>query len=319
VLWPIGAGILIFAIVAFVGDAGKVTSALAQFDWRLLPVALALTLSNYLLRWVRWQRYLRLFAIEVPAGESLAIFMGGLGMAITPGKLGEFVKAFLLQQQGRAPYAVVVPIVVAERLADGIAMALLALIGIASLGQGPVGILLPVLPAVALVILVRWRGAADWTFDRAADLPLVGRLTERGRGYYESAYTLFGATTLLMAIGIGVISWFAEAVALVVILGGLGVPHGDGLLLQATGAMAIATLVGTLSFLPGGLGLAEGGLVGLLLLFVPGIELAQAAAATMLFRLVTFWFGVSLGVLTLTWLLRRLGAGVPPTATNVMR
>jgi uncharacterized membrane protein YbhN (UPF0104 family) len=276
-------------------------------------VALALTLSNYLLRWLRWQRYLRLFDIKVPPGESLAVFLGGLGMAITPGKLGEFVKAFLLQQQGRAPYAVVVPIVVAERLADGLAMALLALIGIAGLGQGPIGIVLPVLPAVALVVVVRWRRAAEWAFDRGAGLPLVGRLAERGRAYYESAYALFGATTLLPAIGIGIVSWFAEAIALVVILEGLGVPYRDGLVLQATAAMAIGTLVGSLSFLPGGLGLAEGGIVGLLLLFVPGIALAQAAAATMLFRLVTFWFGVSLGVATLTWLLRRLGSAAVPS------
>jgi glycosyltransferase 2 family protein len=110
-----------------------------------------------------------------------------------------------------------------------------------------------------------------------------------------------------MAIGIGVISWFAEAVAFVAILAGLGVPLSGALVPQATGAMAIGTLIGAVSFLPGGLGFAEGGIVGLLLLLVPDISLAQAAAATLLFRLVTFWFGVSLGMVTLTWLLGRIG------------
>ncbi len=283
----------------------------ARFDWRLLPLALALTLWNYVVRWVRWQLYLRGFSIDVPAGESMAVFMAGLGMAITPGKLGEFVKAYLLQQSGRASSAVVVPIVLAERLADGLAMALLALIGLASLGQGPSAILLAVIPALALIALVRWRRAAEWAFAVAERLPLVGRMAARGRGFYESTYALFGARTLLMAITLGALSWFGEALALVAILGGLGVPVSGPLVLQATGAMAVATLVGTLSFLPGGLGLAEGGLVGLLLVLVPEIVLAQAAAATLLFRLVTFWFGVSLGVLTLAWLLRRPDRGSP--------
>jgi len=305
------AGIVIFAVVALAADARLVGDAFAQFDWRLLPLAIALTLWNYVVRWVRWQIYLRGFSVDVPPGESLAVFMAGLGMAITPGKLGELVKAYLLQRSGRSTTAVIVPIVLAERLADGLAMALLAVIGLASLGQGPAGILLAVIPAVALVALVRWRRAAEWAFTVAEGLPLVGKLATRGRDFYESTYALFGVRSLFMSITLGMISWFGEALALVVILGGLGVPVNGPLVLQATGAMAVATLVGTLSFLPGGLGLAEGGLVGLLMFLVPGIVLAQAAAATLLFRLVTFWFGVSLGVLTLAWLLRRTARATP--------
>jgi uncharacterized protein (TIRG00374 family) len=306
VLWPIAAGIAVFAIVALAADAGKVGDALVQFDWRLLPLALGLTLCNYGLRWARWHVYLRLFAIHVPVGASMAIYLAGLGMAITPGKLGEFVKAYLLQQQARAPMAVAVPIVVAERLADGLSMTLLALFAIASLGQGPLAILAAALPALALIALVRWRRVAEWMFGRAASLPVVGTMAERGREYYETAYALFGPRLLLMAIVIGVVSWFAEAIAFVAILAGLGVPLSGALVPQATGAMAIGTLLGAVSFLPGGLGLAEGGIVGLLLVLVPDIALPQAAAATLLFRLATFWFGVSLGMILLAWLLRRL-------------
>lgn len=301
-------------MVAIVADVGKVGGALATFDWRLLPVALALTLSNYALRWVRWHRYLGLFTVRAPVAESVGIFFGGLGMAITPGKLGEFVKAVLLQQSGRAPYAVVVPIVVAERLADGVAMTLLALLGIASLGKGPGVIVLTLIPAVLLIVVVRWRRLAEWVLSGAARLPVIGPVIGHARGYYESAYALFGPRVLLTAVGMGLMAWFAEALALVVILSGLGIADGGELVLQATAAMAVAVLMGGLSFLPGGLGLAEGGLVGLLLLVVPQITLAEAAAATMLFRLVTFWFGVSLGVVALAWVLRRLGTAgsVPP-------
>jgi uncharacterized protein (TIRG00374 family) len=308
-LWPIAAGIVVFAIVALAADVGKVGDALAQFDWRLIPLGLGLTLCNYVLRWARWHVYLRLFAVHVPVPASLAMYLAGLGMAITPGKLGEFVKAYLLQQRTGTAMAVAVPIVVAERTTDGLAMSLLALFGIASLGQGPLAILLAALPTLGLVVLVRWRRAAEWMFANAAPLPLIGNIAERSRDFYETAYALFGARLLLMAIGIGVISWFAEAVALVAILSGLGVPLNAALIPQATGAMAIGTLIGAVSFLPGGLGLAEGGIVGLLLVLVPNVTLAQAAAATLLFRLVTFWFGVSIGMLMLTVLLGRTGRG----------
>jgi uncharacterized protein (TIRG00374 family) len=63
--------------------------------------------------------------------------------------------------------------------------------------------------------------------------------------------------------------------------------------------MAAASLAGTLSFLPGGLGVADGSIGGLLALLVKNVTGGTAAAATFLIRLCTLWFGVLLGIITL--------------------
>jgi len=51
------------------------------------------------------------------------------------------------------------------------------------------------------------------------------------------------------------------------------------------------------SMLPGGLGVAEGSLTGLLVGL--GTALPEAAAATLLVRAATLWLAVALGVVTL--------------------
>jgi uncharacterized protein (TIRG00374 family) len=65
------------------------------------------------------------------------------------------------------------------------------------------------------------------------------------------------------------------------------------------------TIAGALSFLPGGLGVQEGGMVALLVKTATGVGTATAAAATFITRLCTLWFAVAVGLVALTLVRRR--------------
>src|SRR5438105_8579124 len=104
--------------------------ALARFRWEYLPAILALTLFNYICRFFKWQYYMKRLKIDVPWVKSFLIFISGLSMAITPGKVGELLKSYLLKRSTGAPISYTSPIIVAERLTDGIAMLVLASAGL---------------------------------------------------------------------------------------------------------------------------------------------------------------------------------------------
>ena len=59
---------------------------------------------------------------------------------------------------------------------------------------------------------------------------------------------------------------------------------------------AAMTVAGALSFLPGGLGVTEAGMLALLTTFGTGIARGTAAAATFVTRACTLWFAVGIGV-----------------------
>ena len=90
-------------------------AALAGFAWSAALYALALAAANYLVRFVRWQYYLRVLALKVPVGESFLVVLGGFALTVTPGKLGEAVKALLLRQSRGIPAARTAPHLKAER------------------------------------------------------------------------------------------------------------------------------------------------------------------------------------------------------------
>ena len=119
-------------------------------------------------------------------------------------------------------------------------------------------------------------------------------MVEPARQFVHSGRALLAPSALIVALGLSVVSWFFECVALGLILEGLGVVLP---LRAATFVYAFASLAGAVSMLPGGLGAAEGSLTALLAGL--GTPLPEAAAATLLVRCATLWLAVALGVVTL--------------------
>jgi uncharacterized protein (TIRG00374 family) len=105
---------------------------------------------------------------------------------------------------------------------------------------------------------------------------------------------------LLVSTIISFVSWGFECIAFYYVLTGLGVEGSMLLLQQATFIFAASTLFGLVSFLPGGLGTSEVTSAGLLIALVD-VSASVAAAATIIIRFCTLWFGVGLGVVALLW------------------
>jgi uncharacterized protein (TIRG00374 family) len=102
---------------------------LVGFGWWAFAAAIGLSLANYVVRFARWQLYLRFQQVEVPVSSSALVFGAGLSLAITPAKLGELVKSYLLREMHGIPATQTAPVVVAERVTDLVALLVLAVIG----------------------------------------------------------------------------------------------------------------------------------------------------------------------------------------------
>ena len=65
----------------------------------------------------------------MPLFDSLLLFLSGFALTVTPGKVGEVLKSYLLRESFGQPIARTAPIVLAERLTDLIGLLLLTLLG----------------------------------------------------------------------------------------------------------------------------------------------------------------------------------------------
>ena len=289
-------GFIVVLGLALLGDVRQVTEHLAAFSWQLTPLILACTLFNYALRFVKWHFYLGLVGVrQFPLVESARLFVGGFPLAVTPGKVGEALKGVWLNQRTGVPVARGVPVVVAERISDGLAVLALSTLGVIAYPRywpafaSVLGIL------VTGVILTQIRPLAVGVITWAGRLPVVGGLAGPLREFYEGTYALFRPLPTLAAVALGTVAWLGEGVGFYLVLRGLGVPPGWETLSVAIFVLSFSTIVGAVSTLPGGLGAAEASIAGMLGLLL-ALPAGTAAAATLLIRFATLWFGVALGL-----------------------
>jgi uncharacterized protein (TIRG00374 family) len=297
------AGVAVYVAIAAYTGWGKVAAELRQFSFRAAALGFALAAANYLLRFGKWELYLRRLGVRIPLGDSLKIFLSGFSLTVTPGKVGEVLKAYLLRESHGVPMARTAPTVVAERATDLLALVALALVGVEALA-GNARILWAAVGLVgALVGLASWGRFAHWLIDLSSRLPMVGRLAPKLREFYDATQVLLHPTPLTLATLLSIAAWACECVAFWVVLRGF--PGADAPLQLCTFIYAAMTIAGALSFLPGGLGVQEGGMVALLVSTAHGVGAPTAAAATFVTRLCTLWFAVAVGLIALS-LVRRV-------------
>ncbi|MEM7157185.1 MAG: lysylphosphatidylglycerol synthase transmembrane domain-containing protein [Myxococcota bacterium] len=306
-LYALAAGILLYVAGVLYFDVGPVMETLRGYPWWVFGAALLLSAGNYLLRFAKWELSLGWLQVREQApgltrGRSLLIYLAGLSMSVTPGKVGEVLRSMLLKASDGIPFTRTAPVVVADRLTDLIALVLLAAIGVAERPEYlPVLVVTVVLVVVGVLILGSAR-AMSGILDLLARVDRLRGLVDKARPLVDSSATLMRLGPLSWLTVLSVAGWGLECVGFWLIVDGFaGI---DASLRTCSLLWAAGTLVGALSFLPGGLGATEGSLVVATTRLVAGASQAVALAASLLGRIATLWFGELVGGIALALFLR---------------
>lgn len=291
-------GGLVFAGLALYGDVTKLREAASGFSKSAVALGFALAAGNYGLRIARWQYYLQCIDVSVPFGESATVFLAGFVMSVTPGKVGEVFKSLLLYEARGVSIARTAPIVIAERLTDLTALVLLTAVGSLAFEHG-VYVAAAGAVVVAIMLLVfAYRPLGEALFKYGERIGPIARIAHKLREAYESLQTMLRPGPLFFGTLLALCAWGLECSALLAIVDGF-----PGLKLSwdaAAFAYSASTIVGALVMLPGGLGVTEAGMTGLLQsLGGPHMTKEVATAATILTRLATLWFAVAIGMAAL--------------------
>ncbi len=292
-----------FFLIVFAGF-GEFAAALERFDWSLLPAIFGLVAASYAVRFLRWSYYLGLLGVRVPVAKNAAIFVAGLSMTVSPGKLGEVLKSVFVRRLTGDPVARTAPAVVAERVTDGTGMVAWGLLGALAFGLGPGGLLLFLALAVVATAALRSKRLSLLAERAFARVPLARRLVPHLGDFHGASDRLLAAGPLAVGTAASFLSWGLEisAVHLCVFASGA---EGVRFLVTAF-VFAAATLGGVVSMLPGGLGSAEAIMIGGFTT-AAGLPTGLAGALTLVIRLVTLWFATFLGLAGLLLLRRALG------------
>lgn len=287
--------IILFAVVVYLlmgvyANFSDLLTALEKFNWIFLPIMLIFVTTGYLIRFVKWNFFLKNVGVHLPLKENLFVFFSGLSMIITPGKAGEIWKGWLIKEINGENLSKTIPVIIVDRMTDVLGLIILSLLGIFYYKSGiNILILLIILFGVFIAAIKSQRisGRLISILEGRA-----GKYSLDIKDMHQSFQKSLDWKYLIGNSIISVLAWFMECIAIFLVIYGFGESIS---IILSTFIFSFASLAGAVSLIPGGLGIAEATLSGLLVLF--GLSSTIAVGAALIMRLVTLWYGAILGFL----------------------
>lgn len=297
---------LIYLAFTIYADYEDVLSAFYKFDLLLILPLLILSFLNYITRFYKWDYYLSIVGVELKKADSFFIFMSGLIMSVTPGKVGELLKSYLVKEVTATPVSKTAPIIFAERVTDFISLLLITVSGAIAFDYGIEITIIVSLFFLILIIIISNKKIALSVLVLSEKISFLKKYLINIHTAYESSYLLLKPKPLILMTLLSLFSWGFECLGYYIILLNFGIDFGiDFGLFWAFFSYSFATIIGALSMLPGGLGITEGSLT--FMLIRENISKNVAFATTFIIRVVTLWFAVLVGIISVGIYQKRFG------------
>ncbi|HEY4083311.1 MAG TPA: lysylphosphatidylglycerol synthase transmembrane domain-containing protein [Burkholderiaceae bacterium] len=268
----------------------------------VLPALLTLSLVTYAARYARWRWLLARAGHATPMFTGFLAYLAGFAFTATPGKVGELVRIRYLVPLG-VPGWRVVSAFVFERAMDLLVVMALAALAIRDRHLMILGAAFVASCLVLVILLARHPAllSASGRWLDALGLRRTATALQALAQGFAGCLVWLRPIDLVLSTALGLLAWGGTAMGFVYLLHKLGVNT-----LQQMEALAIyplSMLAGAASMLPGGIGSTEAAVVALL--SSAGIPVTVGVLAAVGIRLVTLWFAILCGLVSVavleTW------------------
>jgi len=263
--------------------------ALGAADLRLFLLAVVVYYSTFPLRGIRWRVVLGNLATpgtKPPPGPwhlAVVILASWFANCLLPAKLGDLYRAYHLKRNGASGFSEAAGTVLIERLLDlTVVVTALAVSAVFLIGSVSRRTLAEVGGLGALLLLVAVVGVSlFYRFGPRLRQRLPARLADI---YLRLEYgTRAGLRRLPLTLALTVAIWACEVSRLALVTQALGVKIALPMVVFAALANSVLT---TVPFTPGGLGLVEVGVAGL---FSLAVSLEVGVTVALADRLISYW------------------------------
>jgi glycosyltransferase 2 family protein len=287
--------IAFYSIFLFLSDISNLESSSITFKYEYIPIILFFVIISWIPLYLRWRLLCKNLGIKISLRDDFLVYVAGFALSITPAKVGELLRTQILREKSGIQRTQTTPLIFIEKFYDLLGAVIASSIGILYFPQ--IGII--ILSGLILSIIIFILFSSRITFDKSIVILSKFKFTKKFTEPLSKSHEILKTSTKLKiftpSIILSVFYWFTISFAVFFVLKSLSI---DSLgFAEITSTYASSLFLGALSFLPGGLGIAEASFTGLLNL--QGISLSMAVVIVIIVRLFTLWFNVVIGFIAL--------------------
>tara|TARA_B100001540_G_scaffold284739_1_gene277312 strand:- start:4547 stop:5500 length:954 start_codon:yes stop_codon:yes gene_type:complete len=287
--------IIIYATFLILSDFSKLADKILDFKIEFLPVILPLVSVGWLALYFRWTLLLKNSGYVLPHKKNFQIFLSGFSLSITPGKVGELIKCQLLKENFDTPRKITAPIILVERLYNAVGIIIISIFGVLYLDFSGIVILITTCILITIFLTLRSKQIFLKIINKTSKIKFLSKYSNSFSDSYDVINHSIKPKIFVTCSALSATYWILESIAVYFILQSFGIDLfeiSDVILTYTT-----SIILGVASFIPGGIGVSESTLIGLLT--INGLVFSSAVSLTIFIRIFTLWYSVLVGFIAL--------------------
>lgn len=285
---PLAAGLVILLVILLLAPWEEIDNLLADIHPSVYVLLFLLSIVYFVSKAIRFWYILQKLDIKLRLGQIIPLYIAGQPFAFLPA--GELYRTVLLERYHDVKVRQSAPSITIQGLVEAIVLLSFSLVGAFVIGQNRVIVIIIALLLAVLLISLR-RGWLTEQHTLVNKIPFVSIRKDKYEEFIEGHRRLFAPRSLAIMV----------ALSFIPVLAGIGILYlsADSVnthlsIVEASISYTLPVILSGLTFLPGGIGVGEGGTIGLLYIF--GVSAAAAITVTLLLRIFTLAIGIFYGL-----------------------
>ena len=291
--------VVFYTIFILFSDAEKFSSQLIKIDLLLVPLIIAVHVISLLVCSVRQKVLLDSLDIKLSLRQNILFQFAGYSMSITPGGMGELIKSHFLKKIHSKDYTKTIPVVFAEKYYNMLASALVITVMLFFRNNFEIEATVAVIWILLIAALVIIRSQKVFPMRKVPQVWALKNVLESVSSFSKILVALSEKKIFVKCFFLGTVAVFADAVAIYLCFLAFNINYT---FIDSTLFVITSLTVGAISFLPGGVGVTELSMTGLLV--KSGIIVSAALALTIFIRFMITWSTVVIGFIALRFAMK---------------
>ena len=287
---------LFYTIFSLITDIQKISNEFASIDIFYIPLILGFHFLAMGIRSIRQKVFFDSLNIKLSTKQNIKLYFAGMSLMVTPGGSGELIKNRILKEKFGHSYTKTIPVLLAEKYHNMLSVIPILFFFLLFKESYEILIITSIIAVIlfCIFLIVKNQKLCLNTMSKIPRKWILKEIPDNASSFYDSLLILFKGKTVFSGLSIGIIAWLADAVAVYFCFLAFDLNFD---FIYTTLTNFAPMIVGTILFIPGGLGVLELGMTGLLL--QSGIMISTASALVLFIRFMITWSSVIVGIFAL--------------------
>jgi len=286
--------ITIYLVFIFSSDITKIQNNIVMIRITDLILIIGLWSIANLVRTFRWHFFLKEIDDKVPFKINIIYYLSGFALVLSPGRIGELIRSPYLKRNYNISMSKSASIVFVERFYDLLGVIILLTIGLIFIEFDKMVLLAPVTLLIIIIVIFKNKKLFSKIFEKLSKIKQFKNINSNFEESYNSALKIMKMKFFILGIVTSTVTYLFQTLAVFFIILSLS---GIITIEQVLVIYPTAMFVSVITLIPGGIGVFEGGMVGMLSMY--GLDYEIAITTTILIRIIGLGLFSAIGMVCL--------------------